>query len=132
MTRWAKAVATSWIIAEEVAKFFFENICCRFGTPLGILSDRGLGFRADLVGELMEKLGIKRRHSTPYYLQCNGLVEKINGMICKIITKSMLETSLRLGTNTLVQRFGLIILHSKQPLDILLFIWYMERKHSCP
>ena len=70
-----------------MAKFIFENICCRFGTPLEILSDRGPGFRADLVGELMEKLGIKRRHSTPYYPQCNGLVEKVNGMIYKIITK---------------------------------------------
>ena len=81
MTRWAEAAATSWITAEEVAKFIFENICCRFGTPLEILSDRGPGFRADLVGELMEKLGIKRRHSTPYYPQCNGLLEKVNGMI---------------------------------------------------
>ena len=67
MTRWAEAAATSRIMAEEVAKFIFENICCRFDTPLEILSDRGPGFKADLVGELMEKLGIKKRHSTPYY-----------------------------------------------------------------
>ena len=87
MTRWAEVAATSWITTEEVAKFIFENIFCRFGTPLEILLGRGPGFRADLVGELMEKLGIKRRHSTPYYPQCNGLVEKVNGMICKIITK---------------------------------------------
>ena len=87
MTRWAEAAATSRITTEEVAKFIFENICCRFGTPLEILSDRGLGFKADLVGELMEKLGIKTRYSTPYYPQCNGLVDKVNGMICKIITK---------------------------------------------
>ena len=35
----------------------------------------------------MVKLGVKHRHSTPYYPQCNGLVEKVNGMICKIISK---------------------------------------------
>ena len=35
----------------------------------------------------MIKLGVKHRHSTPYYPQCNGLVEKVNGMICKIISK---------------------------------------------
>ena len=89
MTRWAEAVATTRITAKEVAKFIFEQICCRFGTPLEIISDRGPGFRGDLVGELMEKLGISRRHSTPYYPQCNGLVEKVNGMICKIITKQV-------------------------------------------
>ena len=52
-----------------------------------IILDRGLEFQADLVGELMEKLKIKRHHSSPYYPQCTILVEKINGMICKIITK---------------------------------------------
>ncbi|MCO5604734.1 hypothetical protein L7F22_058904 [Adiantum nelumboides] len=52
---------------------------------------RGPGFRGDLVGELMKKLGIERRHSTPYYPQCNGLVEKVNGMICKIITKQVVS-----------------------------------------
>ncbi|MCO5560853.1 hypothetical protein L7F22_014473 [Adiantum nelumboides] len=77
MTRWAEEVATTRITAKEVAKFVFENICCRFGTPLEIISDKGPGFRGDLVGELMEQLGISRRHSSPYYPQCNGLVEKV-------------------------------------------------------
>ncbi|MCO5551851.1 hypothetical protein L7F22_005356 [Adiantum nelumboides] len=67
MTRWVEATTTSRITAVEVAKFIFEYICCRFGVPLEILSDRGPGFREDLVGELMKKLKIKRRHSTPYY-----------------------------------------------------------------
>ncbi|MCO5604628.1 hypothetical protein L7F22_058798 [Adiantum nelumboides] len=87
MTRWAEAIATTRITAKDVARFVFENICCRFGTPLEIISDRGPGFRGDLVGELMEQLGISRRHSSPYYSQCNGLVEKVNGMICRIINK---------------------------------------------
>ncbi|MCO5587232.1 hypothetical protein L7F22_041179 [Adiantum nelumboides] len=63
----------------------------RFGVPLEILLDRGPGFREDLVGELMKKLKIKRSHSTPYYFQCNGLVDKVNGMICKIITKQVVS-----------------------------------------
>ncbi|MCO5612825.1 hypothetical protein L7F22_067096 [Adiantum nelumboides] len=52
---------------------------------------RGPGFRGDLVVDLMKKLGIERKHSTPYYPQCNGLVEKVNGMICKIITKQVVS-----------------------------------------
>ncbi|MCO5611397.1 hypothetical protein L7F22_065650 [Adiantum nelumboides] len=79
MTRWAEATTTSRITAAiEVAKFIVEHICYRFGIPLEILSDRGPGFRGDIVGELMKKLKIKRRPSTPYYPQCNGLVEKFN------------------------------------------------------
>ncbi|MCO5611156.1 hypothetical protein L7F22_065406 [Adiantum nelumboides] len=79
MTRWAGATTSARITAKEVAKFVYESIYCKFGVPLEILSDRGPGFRGDLVGELMKKLGIERTHSTPYYPQCNGLVEKVNG-----------------------------------------------------
>ena len=87
MTTWVEGIATRRITTQVVASFIFDNICSRFGTTLEIISDRGLGFRANLVGELMAKLKIKRPHSSPYYPQCNGLVEKNNGMICKIITK---------------------------------------------
>ena len=65
MTRWAEAVPTSRITAKDVVKFVFNSICCWFGTPLEILSDRGPGFRGDLVKELMIKLGVQHRHSTP-------------------------------------------------------------------
>ncbi|MCO5607618.1 hypothetical protein L7F22_061815 [Adiantum nelumboides] len=78
MTRWAEATTTSRIKAKDVAKFVFENICCKFGTFLEIIFDRGPSFRGDLVGELMEQLGISRRHSSPYYPQCSGLVKKVN------------------------------------------------------
>ena len=39
----------------------------------------------------MKKMDIRRSHSTPYYPQCNGLVEKVNGVICKIISKQVGE-----------------------------------------
>ena len=56
ITRWAEVVPTSRITAKDVAKFVFNSICCRFGTPLEIISDRGPGFRGDIVKELMAKL----------------------------------------------------------------------------
>ena len=97
MTRWAEAVPTSRITAKDVARFVFNNICCRFDTPLEIISNRGPGFRGDLVKELMIKLGVKHRHSTPYYPHCNGLVENVNGMICKIISKHVGKKNTALG-----------------------------------
>ncbi|MCO5578872.1 hypothetical protein L7F22_032719 [Adiantum nelumboides] len=87
MTRWAKAASVARITAADVSKFVLDYICSRFGTPLEILSDRGPGFRVDLLDALLETLSIKQVHSTPYYPQCNGLVEKTNGILCKIITK---------------------------------------------
>ncbi|MCO5586810.1 hypothetical protein L7F22_040753 [Adiantum nelumboides] len=87
MTRWAEAASVARITAADVSKFVLDYICSRFGTPLEILSNRGPGFRADLLDALLENLSIKHIHSTPYYPQCNGLVEKTNGVLCKIITK---------------------------------------------
>ena len=87
MTRWVEAAPIRRIIAKDMGKFIFDNICCRFGTPLEIISNRGPVFGGELVEELMKRLKIKQRHSMPYYPHCNALVEKVNGMICKIITK---------------------------------------------
>ncbi|MCO5554174.1 hypothetical protein L7F22_007700 [Adiantum nelumboides] len=87
MTRWAEAASVARIIAADVSKFVLDYIRSRFGTPLEILSDRGPGFRVDLLDALLENLSIKHVHSTPYYPQCNNLVEKTNGVLCKIITK---------------------------------------------
>lgn len=91
MTRWAEAVSTSRVTAFNVSKFAFESICCRFGIPPEIIFDRGLGFTGELVSDLMCRLQIQHRHFSPYYPQCNGLVEKVNGMICKIITKKVYD-----------------------------------------
>ncbi|MCO5579642.1 hypothetical protein L7F22_033499 [Adiantum nelumboides] len=85
--QWAEADSVARITAAVVSKFVLDYIYSRFGTPLEILSDRGPGFRADLLDALLENLSIKHVHSTPYYPQCNGLVEKTNGVLCKIITK---------------------------------------------
>ncbi|MCO5566375.1 hypothetical protein L7F22_020052 [Adiantum nelumboides] len=59
----------------------------RFGTPLEIVSDNGPGFRKGLLMEVCEELKISHRHSTPYYPQSNGLLEKANGIIVDIIRR---------------------------------------------
>ena len=72
---------------KTVSRFVYTHICCRFGTPLEIVSDNGPGFRKGLLTEVCEELHISHRHSTPYYPQSNGLVEKANGVIAGIIRK---------------------------------------------
>ncbi|MCO5603512.1 hypothetical protein L7F22_057663 [Adiantum nelumboides] len=48
-------------------------------------------FRKGLLTEVCEELKISHRHSTPYYPQSNGLLEKANGIIAGII-KKMVES----------------------------------------
>ncbi|MCO5602294.1 hypothetical protein L7F22_056423 [Adiantum nelumboides] len=87
MTRWVEAQSVAKVNEKIVSKFVYTQICCRFGTPLEIVSDNGPGFRRGLLTEVCEELKISHRHSTPYYPQSNGLVEKANGIIAEIIRK---------------------------------------------
>ncbi|MCO5587619.1 hypothetical protein L7F22_041568 [Adiantum nelumboides] len=81
MTRWVEAQSLARVNEKTVSKFVYTHICCRFGTPLEIVFNKGLGFRKGLLTEVCEELHIQHRHSTPYYPQSNGLVEKANGII---------------------------------------------------
>ena len=65
--RWAEAKAVKQIIAKEVAKFVYEDICCKFGVSVELFSDQGPSFRADLMDYLSAKMKIKQRFTTPYY-----------------------------------------------------------------
>ena len=87
LSRWAEAKAVRQITAKDVAKFVYEDICCKFGVPLELLLDQGPGFRADLLGYLCEKMRIKHNYTTPYYPQCNGLNERFNGELVQILAK---------------------------------------------
>ncbi|MCO5580989.1 hypothetical protein L7F22_034864 [Adiantum nelumboides] len=87
MTRWVEAQSVTRVNEKTVNRFVYTHICCRFGTPLEIVSDNGPGFRKGLLTEVCEELHILHRHSTPYYPQSNGLVEKANGIIAGIIRK---------------------------------------------
>ncbi|MCO5568159.1 hypothetical protein L7F22_021856 [Adiantum nelumboides] len=87
LSRWAEAKAVKQIISKEMEKFVYEQICCKFGVPLELLSDRGPGFRGELFDFLCKKLNIQHRYSSPYYPQCNGFNERFNGELVKILTK---------------------------------------------
>ncbi|MCO5606023.1 hypothetical protein L7F22_060210 [Adiantum nelumboides] len=79
LSRWAEAIAIKQITAKDVAKFMYDEICCKFGVALELLSDKGPGFRAKLLDFLCAKMKIRHQHITPYYSQCNGLNERFNG-----------------------------------------------------
>ncbi|MCO5569471.1 hypothetical protein L7F22_023183 [Adiantum nelumboides] len=93
MTRWVEAQSVARINEKTISRFVYTHICCKFGTPLEI---NGPGFRKGLLTEVCdEELHILHRHSTPYYPQSNGLVEKVNGVIAGII-RNMVKNKTKL------------------------------------
>ena len=87
LTRWPEAQAIPDIKAKTVAKFFYEQIVCRYGSPKVILTDQGSSFNNELVDALCEAVGTRHKLSTAYHPQTNGLTERFNKTLCETIAK---------------------------------------------
>ena len=86
-TRWVEARATVKNDAPAAATFLFEEIMMRFGHPLELVSDRGKHFLNDVIINITERYLIKHRKTTPYNPKANGLTERANGIVGKILNK---------------------------------------------
>ena len=87
--------ATKWVEARAIVKndvlvavaFLFEEIMMRFGHPLELVIDKGKYFLNDVIINITSKYLIKHRKTTPYNLKANGLTERANGIMGKILNK---------------------------------------------
>jgi hypothetical protein len=82
-TKWVEARATRKNDAQTLASFLFKEIMMRFGHPLELVSDRG----THVIVDLTTKYLIKHRKTTPYNPKANGLTERANGIVGKILNK---------------------------------------------
>ena len=86
-TKWPEAKAIADIKAETIAKFIYEEIICRHGTPEELLSNRGLSFMNQVVDQLCAKFQVKHRLTSPYRPQTNGMIERFNRTLGECIAK---------------------------------------------
>ncbi|GJS37618.1 reverse transcriptase domain-containing protein, partial [Tanacetum coccineum] len=77
-TKWIEAKPVATIIGNQVKKFVWENIVCRFGLPGEIISDNGKQFRDKPFRDWCEKLCIQQHFTSVKHPQTNGVVEKAN------------------------------------------------------
>src|SRR5256884_8030794 len=87
LTKWPEAKSIKDVTAENVVKFIYKGIICRYGCSKIIISDRGTHFRNKLVDELCGKFKIKHKLSSPYHSQTNRLVERFNRTLCEALAK---------------------------------------------
>jgi len=64
------------ITVTELADLFLNEVVRRFGTPRGIVSDRGSIFTSEFWSELCFAAKIKRRLSTAFHPQTDGQTER--------------------------------------------------------
>nr|GEV04608.1 hypothetical protein [Tanacetum cinerariifolium] len=65
----------------------------RFGTPFGIISDRGTHFCNDQFAKVMLKYGVTHRLATAYHPQTSGQVEVSNHSLKRILERTIGENS---------------------------------------
>jgi len=69
------------ITSKQAARGFFETVYRNQGICKQILSDNGSIFNSTFWDEVFSLMGIDIRHSSVYYPQSNGRVEKFNSVI---------------------------------------------------
>ncbi|GJZ75122.1 reverse transcriptase domain-containing protein [Tanacetum coccineum] len=77
-TKWIEAKPVATITGNQVKKFIWDNIVCRFRLPREIISDNGKQFRDNPFKDWCEKLNIKQRFASVKHPQSNGQVEREN------------------------------------------------------
>ncbi|GKD16080.1 reverse transcriptase domain-containing protein [Tanacetum coccineum] len=69
---------TATIIGNQVKRFVWDNIVCRFGLPGEIVSDNGKQFCDNPFKDWCSRLSITQRFASVKHPQTNGLVERAN------------------------------------------------------
>ncbi|XP_022095014.1 uncharacterized protein LOC110981615 [Acanthaster planci] len=89
-TRYPEAVALPRIESERVAEALLE-VYSRLGIPQEILTDMGTQFTSEVMREVGRLLAIKQLTTTPYHPMCNGLVERFNATLKKMLRRMCAE-----------------------------------------
>ena len=89
-TKYPEAVALPRIETERVAEALLD-VFSRVGFPTEILSDKGSQFTSDLMKEVCRLISLKQLFTTPYNPKCNGLCERMNGVLKSMLKKMCQE-----------------------------------------
>ncbi|GJS89077.1 reverse transcriptase domain-containing protein [Tanacetum coccineum] len=92
-TKWIKAKPVATIMGNQVKKFVWDNIVCRFGIPGEIVSDNGNFFCENPFKDWCEKLSIRQCFASVKHPQKNGLVERANRSLGEGIKAQLDERS---------------------------------------
>ncbi|GKD07470.1 reverse transcriptase domain-containing protein, partial [Tanacetum coccineum] len=77
-TKWIEEKAVAIITGNQVKKFVWDNIVCRFGLPREIVSDNDKQFSDNPFKDWCKKLNITQRFASVKHPQSNRLVERAN------------------------------------------------------
>ncbi|GJV72440.1 reverse transcriptase domain-containing protein [Tanacetum coccineum] len=92
-TKWSEAKPVATITGNQIKKFVWDSIVCRFGLLGEIISDNGKQFQDNPFKDWCEKLCIRQHFASVKHPQTNGLVERANHSLGERIKARLDERS---------------------------------------
>ena len=99
-TKWAEAFPIRNKEAETVARVLVEQVFCRFGTPVSVLSDQGKEVDGNIMRGICRMLGIDKLRTSPYKPSTNQverLHRSLNAVLGKMVATHQRDWDTRLS-----------------------------------
>jgi hypothetical protein len=96
-TKWIKVRAVAMVTSKEAAKFI-EDITHRFGVPNRIVTDLGKAFTGSDFYDFFQDNLIDVYYSSVAHPQCNGQVERANGMVLQAVKDHIFDDASQYAT----------------------------------
>jgi transposase InsO family protein len=96
-TKWIEVHAVAIVMSNEAAKFV-EDITHQFGVPNRIVTDRGKAFTGSNFWDFCQDSLIDVYYSSVAHPQCNGQVERANGMVLQAIKDRIFDDASQYAT----------------------------------
>ena len=77
-TRFVQAYVTKDQTARTVARVLYNKYFTVFGFPRRLMSDQACAFCGNVITQMCDYLQIEKIHTSPYYPQSNGQVERVH------------------------------------------------------
>ena len=84
-SKWPEAIPLVDMRAETVARALVDHFISKFGVPFEIHSDRGSNFQSELMRDVATRLGMKQTRTAAYHPQSDGMIERSNATIQKML-----------------------------------------------
>lgn len=84
-SKWAFAIPSQKVRTSELIKFLEDSILSVHGKPKRIITDRGTQFTSSEWKEFISNMDIEHKLTTPYHPQSNGIDERLNGTLMRIL-----------------------------------------------
>jgi len=108
--------------ADETAQVLYEQVFCRYGCPLSILTDRGSCFRSSLISALCKLFKVKQIFTSSYHPQTNSRAENMNSIILislRIYCKDQTDWTRLIPAICMSDRASTTTSHGFSPFEVL-------------